>query len=75
MGYDYRSYLNTIISLLEQILSAFNAFVVKFDSAVSAISSFWQRLLDFLPPALFFLLLLVSVQFILRLYFPRWRDV
>lgn len=75
MGYDYRSYLNTIITLLQQLNTSFTDFVSKFDAFVLVVSGFWDSLLGVLPSALFFLILLVASQFVLKLFFPRWRDV
>lgn len=75
MGYDYRSYLNQIITLLMNIQSDFAAFVSKFDSFLQTVSAFYDSLLGFLPTAIFFLILLVGISLILKLFYPRWRDV
>lgn len=66
--YDYRDYFRQIISLLESLIS-------KFDTWTAAVTGFWNTLLGFLPTALWFLVLLVGVSLILKLFFPRWRDV
>lgn len=66
--YDYRDYFRQIIDLLESLIS-------KFDAWTSAVTGFWNTLLGFLPTALWFLVLLVGVALILKLFFPRWRDV
>lgn len=66
--YDYRDYFRQIISLLESLIS-------KFDALTAAVTGFWNTLLGFLPTALWFLVLLVGVALILKLFFPRWRDV
>jgi len=66
--YDYRDYFRQIIDLLESLIS-------KFDSWTAAVTGFWNTLLSFLPMALWFLVLLVGVALILKLFFPRWRDV
>lgn len=66
--YDYRDYFRQIIDLLESLIS-------KFDAWTAAVSGFWNTLLSFLPTALWFLVLLVGVALILKLFFPRWRDV
>lgn len=66
--YDYRDYFRQIISLLESLIS-------KFDAWTSGVTGFWNTLLGFLPTALWFLVLLVGVALILKLFFPRWRDV
>ena len=66
--YDYRDYFKQIISLLESLISKFDAWTV-------AVTGFWNTLLGFLPTALWFLVLLVGVALILKLFFPRWRDV
>lgn len=66
--YDYRDYFRQIISLLESLIS-------KFDTWTAAVTGFWNTLLGFLPAALWFLVLLVGVALILKLFFPRWRDV
>lgn len=75
MYYDYRSEFNTIISLLQQLLAAFNSFVTKFDSLVTFLQDSFDQLMAFLPDVLFFILLFVGTNFVLRLFFPRWRDV
>lgn len=66
--YDYRDYFRQIISLLESLIS-------KFDTWTAAVTGFWNTLLGFLPTALWFLVLLVGVSLILKLFFSRWRDV
>jgi uncharacterized protein (DUF608 family) len=66
--YDYRDYFRQIIDLLESLIS-------KFDAWTASVTGFWNTLLSFLPTALWFLVLLVGVALILKLFFPRWRDV
>ena len=66
--YDYRDYFRQIIDLLESLIS-------KFDAWTAAVTCFWNLLLGYLPTALWFLVLLVGVALILKLFFPRWRDV
>ena len=64
----HRDYFRQIIDLLESLIS-------KFDAWTAAVTGFWNTLLSFLPTALWFLVLLVGVALILKLFFPRWRDV
>lgn len=68
MYYDYRDEFREIISLLQQL----NA---SFDSFVTLLTGWWDTLIGFLPQALWFLVLLVGTGLVLKLFFPRWRDV
>lgn len=68
MYYDYRNEFREIISLLRQL----NA---SFDSFVTLLTGWWETLIGFLPQALWFLVLLVGTGLVLKLFFPRWRDV
>lgn len=68
MYYDYRDEFREIISLLRQL----NA---SFDSFVTLLTGWWETLIGFLPQALWFLVLLVGTGLVLKLFFPRWRDV
>lgn len=75
MYYDYRSEFNTIISLLQQLLTAFNTFATTFDGLVTFLQDAFLQLMAFLPDVLFFILLFIGIDLVLRLFFPRWRDV
>lgn len=66
--YDYREYFRQIIDLLESLIS-------KFDAWTASVTAFWNTLLEFLPTALWMLVLFVAVSFVLKLFFPRWSDV
>lgn len=68
MYYDYRDEFREIISLLQQLNDSF-------DSFVTLLTGWWETLIGFLPQALWFLVLLVGIGLILKLFFPRWRDV
>lgn len=68
MYYDYRDEFRQIISLLQQLNDSFASFV-------SLLTGWWQTLLGFLPQVLWFLVLLVGIGLVLKLFFPRWRDV
>ena len=68
MYYDYRDAFREIISLLQQLNDSF-------DSFVTLLTGWWQILIGFLPQALWFLVLLVGTGLVLKLFFPRWRDV
>ena len=68
MYYDYRDEFREIISLLQQLNDSF-------DSFVTLLTGWWQILIGFLPQALWFLVLLVGTGLVLKLFFPRWRDV
>lgn len=68
MYYDYTDEFREIISLLRQL----NA---SFDSFVTLLTGWWETLIGFLPQALWFLVLLVGTGLVLKLFFPRWRDV
>lgn len=68
MYYDYTDEFREIISLLRQLNSSF-------DSFVSLLTGWWETLIGFLPQALWFLVLLVGTGLVLKLFFPRWRDV
>lgn len=68
MYYDYRDEFREIISLLHQLNDSFASFV-------SLLTGWWQTLLGFLPQVLWFLVLLVGIGLVLKLFFPRWRDV
>lgn len=75
MTYDYRSYLNSIISLLQQILALLTTFHDDFSVFTGLVSDFFDQLMAFLPDVLFFILLFIGTDLVLRLFFPRWRDV
>lgn len=66
--YDYRDEFREIISLLRQLNTSF-------DSFVTLLTGWWETLIGFLPQALWFLVLLVGTGLVLKLFFPRWRDV
>lgn len=68
MYYDYRDEFREIISLLQQLNDSF-------DSFVTLLTGWWETLIGFLPQALWFLVLLVGTGLVLKLFFPRWRDV
>lgn len=68
MYYDYRDEFREIISLLQQLNNSF-------DSFVTLLTGWWETLIGFLPQALWFLVLLVGTGLVLKLFFPRWRDV
>ena len=68
MYYDYRDEFREIISLLQQLNDSFDSFVIL-------LTGWWETLIGFLPPALWFLVLLVGTGLVLKLFFPRWRDV
>lgn len=68
MYYDYRDEFREIISLLQQLNDSF-------DSFVTLLTGWWNTLIGFLPQALWFLVLLVGTGLVLKLFFPRWRDV
>lgn len=68
MYYDYRDEFREIISLLRQLNTSF-------DSFVTLLTGWWETLIGFLPQALWFLVLLVGTGLVLKLFFPRWRDV
>ena len=68
MYYDYRDEFREIISLLQQLNNSF-------DSFVTLLTGWWDTLIGFLPQALWFLVLLVGIGLVLKLFFPRWRDV
>lgn len=68
MYYDYRDEFREIISLLQQLNNSF-------DSFVTLLTGWWDTLIGFLPQALWFLVLLVGTGLVLKLFFPRWRDV
>lgn len=68
MYYDYRDEFREIISLLQQLNDSF-------DSFVTLLTGWWDTLIGFLPQALWFLVLLVGTGLVLKLFFPRWRDV
>ena len=68
MYYDYRDEFREIISLLQQLNDSF-------DSFVTLLTGWWETLIGFLPQALWFLVLLVGTVLVLKLFFPRWRDV
>lgn len=68
MYYDYRDEFREIISLLQQLNDSF-------DSFVTLLTGWWETLIGFLPQVLWFLVLLVGIGLVLKLFFPRWRDV
>lgn len=68
MYYDYRDEFREIISLLQQLNDSFDSFVIL-------LTGWWETLIGFLPQALWFLVLLVGTGLVLKLFFPRWRDV
>ena len=68
MYYDYRDEFREIISLLQLVNDSFDSFVIL-------LTGWWETLIGFLPQALWFLVLLVGTGLVLKLFFPRWRDV
>ena len=75
MYYDYRDEFNQLIDLLIDVCADFRTFMNTFDSFVTLLTGWWQTLIGFLPQALWFLVLLVGIGLVLKLFFPRWRDV
>lgn len=65
---DYSDEFREIISLLQQLNNSF-------DSFVTLLTGWWETLIGFLPQVLWFLVLLVGIGLVLKLFFPRWRDV
>ena len=75
MTYDYRSYLNTIISLLTSIQSILQGISDTLSSFFSLFSDFADLIMGNFFSVLLFILLFVGLNLVCRLFFPRWRDV
>ena len=73
--YDYRSILNQIFSELMSIDNTLSQFKSVFDDFILQVQTFFDKILSFLPQGLWFLVLLLAIILILKLFFPRWRDV
>lgn len=73
--YDYRSILNQIFSELTSIDNTLSQFKSVFDDYILQVQAFFDKILSFLPQGLWFLVLLLAIILILKLFFPRWRDV
>lgn len=74
MTYDYRSYLNTIISLLQNIQSLLTTFSSNFDILSAFIQTTFSNLFSFLPYFILFLVLFAASDFIMKIFFPRAGD-
>lgn len=65
-------YGRQIYQELQKLNSNFSSFVSFFEGWADGISHFWDSLLDFLPYALWFLVLLVGVRLVIQVFFPKW---
>lgn len=75
MYYDYRDEFNTLIDLLTDVRVDLRSFRDAFDAFVQLLTEWWGILQSYLPTALWCLVLLIGVNLILNIWFPRWRDV
>ena len=73
--YDYRSILNQIFSELTSIDNTLSQFKSVFDDFILQVQAFFDKILSFLPQSLWFIVILLAVILIIKLFFPRWRDV
>lgn len=73
--YDYRSILNQIFSELTSIDNTLSQFKSVFDDFILQVQAFFDKILSFLPQSLWFIVILLAVFLIIKLFFPRWRDV
>lgn len=73
--YDYRSILNQIFSELTSIDNTLSQFKSVFDHFILQVQAFFDKILSFLPQSLWFIVILLAVILIIKLFFPRWRDV
>ena len=73
--YDYRSILNQIFSELTSIDNTLLQFKSVFDDFILQVQAFFDKILSFLPQSLWFIVILLAVILIIKLFFPRWRDV
>lgn len=73
--YDYRSILNQIFSELTSIDNTLSQFKSVFDDFILQVQFFFDKILSFLPQSLWFIVILLAVILIIKLFFPRWRDV
>lgn len=73
--YDYRSILNQIFSELMSIDNTLSQFKSVFDDFILQVQAFFDKILSFLPQSLWFIVILLAVFLIIKLFFPRWRDV
>ncbi len=71
----YDNYGREIYQELQKLNANFSAFTQFFETWGDRISGYWDQLLSFLPSGLWFLVALVGVCVVLKLFFPRWRDV
>ena len=73
--YDYRFILNQIFSELTSIDNTLSQFKSVFDDFILQVQAFFDKILSFLPHSLWFIVILLAVILIIKLFFPRWRDV
>lgn len=73
--YDYRFILNQIFSELTSIDNTLSQFKSVFDDFILQVQAFFDKILSFLPQSLWFIVILLAVILIIKLFFPRWRDV
>ena len=73
--YDYRSILNQIFSELTSIDNTLSQFKSVFDDFILQVQAFFDKILSFLPQSLWFIVILLAVILIIKLFFQRWRDV
>jgi hypothetical protein len=73
--YDYRLILNQIFSELTSIHNTLSQFKSVFDDFILQVQAFFDKILSFLPQSLWFIVILLAVILIIKLFFPRWRDV
>lgn len=73
--YDYRSILNQIFLELTSIDNTLSQFKSVFDDFILQVQAFFDKILSFLPQSLWFIVILLAVILIIKLFFPRWRDV
>lgn len=78
----FDDYGREIYQELQQLNSNFEEFLSWFQPWTESVTEFWNKLTLFcenlwnlFPSLLFLIVLFVGVNFLMKLFFPRWSDV
>lgn len=78
----FDDYGREIYQELQQLNSNFEEFLSWFQPWTESVIGFWDQVIQFcnniwdlFPPLLFLIVLFVGVNFLMKLFFPRWSDV
>lgn len=70
--YDYWG--ERIYQELRTLNTNFSAFVTWIQDWAAGITEFWDQLFLLFPPLIFMLVLFVGVNFMMKLFFPKWGE-